>query len=347
MNLLEIGRALDDWVCSGRTAAVATLVSARHSAPLPVGSRLVANDAGELRGSISNGCVEGDLYEHLQAVLAGASPEVVRYGLTDDTGYDIGLTCGGEIDVLVERYDPASPGWLQLLQCVRDELPAVRAVGLSEDIRSANLTVFPGGVAGSLGHAELDALVLRHARPCLETGHTGVANLETRSGAQRVFLEAHLPPPRLAIVGATAIGSALCGFASRLGYRVDVIDPRSALADPAKLPSARRVLHTWPDEGLREIALGPDVAGGVLTHDAKLDVPALATALETGCRYVGLLGGRRTQQLRREALRELGFGEEDLARIRGPVGLDIGSETPEEIALSIAAQLVEAQRTSE
>ena len=347
MSLRDVGRALDDWVAAGRTVAIATLVQARHSAPLPPGARFAVNDRGELEGSISNGCVEGDLYEHLRAIISGAPASVLHYGITDDMASDVGLTCGGEIDVLVELHDASSLAWSELLRAVRDGEPAVLVTGLSKHLRSRKLLVLENGSEGSLGERPFDDQVVELARPYLESGGTDVVSLEAASGrASDVFVEAHLPPPRLAIVGATSIGFALCRIATLLGYQVDVIDPRSALADPAKMPDAQRVLHAWPDDGLGEIGLSPHVDVVVLTHDGKLDVPALASALRAGCRYVGLLGGKRTQEHRREALRGLGFDETDLERIHGPVGLAIGSETPEEIALSIVAELVETRRRS-
>jgi xanthine dehydrogenase accessory factor len=340
-----VGRTLEEWSVAGRAVAIATLVQARHSAPLPPGARLAVNDEGELEGSISNGCVEGDLYEHLRAILSGAPAAVLHYGITDDMAPDVGLTCGGEINVLVERHDASDPAWRQLLRAVEKDEPAVLVTGLSEIIRSRKLVVLEERSAGSLGARPLDDLAAEAARPYLTSGGTDVVSLEMDSGrVADVFIEAHLPPWRLAIVGATSIGYALCQFATRLGYQVDVIDPRSVLADPAKLPDAHRVLHAWPDDGLAEIGLGPPVDVVVLTHDGKLDVPALAAALRARCRYVGLLGGKRTQAHRRQALRELGFAESDLERLHGPVGLAIGSVTPEEIALSIAAELVETRR---
>ena len=345
MSVREVGETLERWVADGRSAAVATLVRAQHSAPLPPGARFAINDSGEMVGSISNGCVEGDLYEHLRAVLGGAASSIVHYGSTDDMATDVGLTCGGEIDVLVEAHDASDPAWRELLRALADGRPAVLVHGLSENIRSRKLLLLEDGILGGLGRDRLDESAVECARPYLAAGGMRVVSLGTDAddGAE-VCVEAHLPPRRLAIIGATRIGSALCQVASLLGYRVDVIDPRPVLADPSKFPDAQRVLHAWPDDGLEQIGLDPYVDVVVLTHDGKLDIPAIAAALRAGCRYVGLLGGRRTQRLRRQALRKLGFSREELDRVRGPVGLDIGSQTPEEIALSIAAELIATNR---
>ncbi len=199
-----------------------------------------------------------------------------------------------------------------------------------------------GSRVGSLGEDALDERASAAARPLFDTG--GAPVLELGDPAATVFAEAFLPPPRLAVVGATPVAAALCQLASFLGFEVTVIDPRSAFAKEEKLPGARRVLRAWPEQALEEVGLDRYWSVVALAHDRKLDVPALAAALRAGCRYVGQIGGSRTQRLRREALAEMGLPEEEIARIHGPVGLDIGAESPEEIALSIAAELLAVRR---
>ncbi len=341
MSHAEVGPALDRWSAAGVRAAVATLVSVRRSAPRPPGARFAVSEAGDLAGSISAGCVEGDLTEHLRQVLAGTEPAVLRYGITDEMAFEVGLACGGEIEVLIDLHDPGDPAWAALRDAVAESRPAALVTGVSPDVRSRRLLVLAdGGRAGGLGRPDLDDAAAARAEPFFDDDRARLVDL----AGERLLFEGFLPPPRLAIVGATLVGEALCTLASFLGYRVFVIDPRSAFADPERFPGAERVLAEWPEEGLAEAGLDRYTRVVVLTHDSKLDVPALAAALRAGARYVGLLGGRRTQELRRAALAELGLGEEELSRIAGPVGLDIGADTPREIALSIAAQIVAETR---
>lgn len=331
------------WSEAGRDAGVATLVSVRGSAPRRPGARLAVNDAGELAGSVSRGCVEGDLHEHIGRVLADGAPRLVRYGITDEMALEVGLSCGGEIEVLVGRHDPRDPVWPRLETLVEEKGEALLLVGLSEEIRARRLLVGPEGErTGTLGSDALDGRAVEAAGSLLETGGTRVLELE--EPAVRIFAEAFLPPERLAIVGAGPVARHLCRFASDLGWTVTVIEPREAFGDERHFPRAERVLSAWPEEGLRAVGLDRHLRVVVVSHDRKLDVPALAAALEAECTYIGLMGGRRTQRSRREALGDLGFPDDRLARIHGPVGLEIGAETPEEIALAIAAELVAVRR---
>lgn len=352
MSLREVHDPLENWTRAGRRSALATLIRVRRSAPRPPGARFAISDAGDLAGSVSSGCVEADLHEHLQRILDGASPAVVRYGISDEMAAEVGLSCGGEIEVLLSMHDPTDPAWRAAGAAVAAGEPAVLITGVSEPIRATRLLIRrTGDPEGSLGSADLDEAAARAVRALFDHGGAQVLELAGELlGAKpepnaapaplECFAEALLPPPRLAIVGATPIGEELCRQASALGYRVAVIDPRAAFLEAAQLPDAYTRVATWPDEGLAEVGLDRYLSVVVLTHDEKLDVTALATALRAGCLYVGLLGGRRTQELRRQALTELGLDVADVNRIRGPVGLDIGADTPAEIALAILAEMV-------
>lgn len=343
MGMEEVLPALRRWSQEGARAGVATLVSYRRSTPRRPGARFAASEQGEVAGSVSSGCVEGDLYERIRWVLAGGEPRVQHYGITDETAMEVGLSCGGEIDVLIEPFDPEDGVWSALERALEADDPAVLVQGLSEELRGrAMLVELDGSRTGSLGSGALDDEAARAAAPLLDGG--GARELELEDADATVFAEAYLPPDRLVIVGASPVARELCHLASRLDYAVTVVDPREALADPETFPDAERVIHAWPDEGLDEVGLDPYVNVVVLSHDQKLDVPALATALEAGCRYVGQIGGGRTQRMRRDALRERGFDDGRIDGISGPVGLEIGAETPEEISLSILAELVAVRR---
>ncbi len=347
MSLQEISEALTRWSAEGRECAVATLVAVRHSAPRPPGARFAVNDRGDMVGSVSSGCVEGDLFEHLRRALSGEPSSVLTYGITDEMAADVGLACGGEIDVLVARHDPDAV-WGALVEATGAAEPVVLITGVSDSFRGRRLLLLADAPpVGTLGSSYLDEQAIEAAARFPSGGDPHVVSLGTvGEGAEtgEVFVEPFLPPPRLAIVGASPIAMALCRIAGILGYETAVIDPREAFAAADRFPDAERVIHAWPEEGLRSFGLDRQLSVVVLSHDRKLDVPALAAALRADCRYVGLLGGRRTQRLRREELRELGFDESALASVRGPVGLSIKSRTPEEIAVSIAAELVAIRR---
>ncbi len=345
---MTAGEVLDPllaWAGDGERVGMATLVKVRRSAPRDPGARFAVSEEGQVAGSVSSGCVEGDLHEHLRQVMAGDEPRVVHYGITDEMAMEVGLACGGEIDVLVEPFDAGSPVWSELRDVLASRGAAVLLQGLSEGIRRrAMLMYLDGDRTGTLGDGALDERAAAGASEMFDTGGTRILEIEETGAA--VFAEAFLPPPRLAIVGASPVAAALSRMAAVLGDEVIVIDPREAFATRDRFPDAARILHAWPGEGLEEAGLDRWLDVVVLAHDRKLDVPALAAALRAGCRYVGQIGGGRTQRLRREALAEEGVGEAELARIRGPVGLDIGAVGPEEIAVAILAEVVAVRRGS-
>lgn len=350
MSFSEVREPLRRWSEGGRRAAVATLVEVRRSAPRRPGARFAVSEEGEVAGSVSAGCVEGDLHERLRAVIDSGVPELAEYGITDEMAAEVGLACGGHIRVLLAAHEPDDPAWTALGEAVGRQEAAVLLTGLSEGVRGRRLFVpRRGEPVGGLGPGALDGAAAGAAREAglFEVGGSRILEIPGPDGEAdptHVFAEAYLPPPRLAIMGGSPVGAALCHLAAYVGWRVWVIDPRETFADPERFPDAEEVLHLWPEEGLERIGLDRYLDVVVLAHDRKLDVPALAAALRAGCLYVGQIGGRRTQRLRREALEEAGFEPSEIGRIRGPVGLDIGAETPAEIAVSILAQLVAARR---
>jgi len=287
-----------------RRAAVATVVATRSSAPRPVGSKLVVRDDGSIEGSVSNGCVESDVILAAQEVLAGGEPRLVTYGITDEMAIGVGLPCGGEIDVFVEPYQG--------------------------DAAEVVLTVIAGDDVGAkLSDPELEQAARRR-------GRSHVFELE----GQTVFADVSAPPPRLFVYGAVDTAEALCAAAKLLGWRTIVADARPRFATHDRLPSADEILVLWPDEALAHVA--PDAATSVvvLTHDDKFDLPLVRGALETEAIYLGWLGSRRNQERRRGLLLEDGVAEEDLDRVSGPAGLDVGAASPEETAVSILAEIL-------
>ena len=304
--MTELGDQIARWRARGDRVALATVVATRRSAPRPVGSKLVVSERGELLGSVSGGCVESDVAVQAAEVIANGAPRLLTYGIDDDQAWSVGLPCGGEIDVFVERFEGELPD------------PGERAVAL---------TVLEGEHAGErrIGGPE-----------AVEPGASRVLELD----GERVFAEVLGPPPRLVVVGATDTAEELCHAARALGWRTAVADPRPALVTRERLPSPDELVTAWPDEALERLAPDADTAVVVLTHEERLDVPALTTALRSDAFYVGAIGSRRTQERRRERLLEAGLGEEELERIAGPAGLDLGAHSPAETAVSILAEVL-------
>jgi xanthine dehydrogenase accessory factor len=285
-------------------AAVATVVATRSSAPRPVGSKLVVRDDGSIEGSVSNGCVENDVILAAQEVLAGGEPRLVTYGITDEMAFGVGLPCGGEIDVFVEPY--------------------------RDDDRDVVLTVVAGDEIGEKLHdPDLEQAARRR-------GRSHVFDHEGRT----VFADVSVPPPRLFVYGAADTAEALCAAAKLLGWRTIVADARPRFATAERIPSADELLVLWPDEALAQVAPDAATAVVVLTHDDKFDLPLVRGALATEAFYLGWLGSRRNQERRRGLLLEEGVAEEDLARVSGPAGLDLGAGSPEETAVSILAEIL-------
>jgi xanthine dehydrogenase accessory factor len=293
------------WRELGRKVAVATVVATRRSAPRPIGSKLVVSEQGELAGSVSGGCVESDVVLAAQEVLGGREPRLLTYGITDEMAFGVGLPCGGEIDVFVEELTDA-------------------------DRPDVTLTVVAGeGVGERLQDPELEQEARRR-------GRSHVIALEDRT----VFADVAAPPTRLFVYGAVDTAEALCRAAKLLGWRTVVADARGSFATPERIPSADELLVTWPDEAMAAVQPDPGTAVIVLTHDDKFDLPLIRAALATDAFYIGWIGSRRNQERRRGLLRDEGVTDEELDRISGPSGLDIGAETPAETAISMLAEIL-------
>jgi xanthine dehydrogenase accessory factor len=314
----EVLAQLESWLAGGERAALATVIETRRSAPRPLGSRLAVSESGLLFGSVSGGCVESDVALQAREVIAGGEPRVLPYGIADEDARSVGLPCGGEIDVFVAPVsDPELVG--RLREAVEDGVPGRLT------------TVVRGEGAGEMV-LELDGASAAD-RPTLvqENGRT-------------LFVEPLAPPPLLLTIGAVDLAEVICALAAKLRWRTVVSDPRRALLTPERLPSAGALIEGWPEDALARAGTDNQTAVLVLAHDEKIDIPALSWALRSDAFYVGALGSRRTQALRRERLVEEGLTEEQLERLSGPAGLDLGGETLEETALSILAEIVAVRR---
>ncbi|MFN6978323.1 MAG: XdhC family protein [Gemmobacter sp.] len=313
-----------DWHRAGRGAALATVVETWGSAPRQAGSQLAVSAAGEIMGSVSGGCVEGAVVIAAQEALADRMPRLLTFGVSDETAFAVGLACGGTIRVLVE---PVGDGGAALPEALLADLVAARAAR-----RAVALAVDTAGWGRALIAPGADAAVDARLRA-------------DRSGMEEDgrFVAVHNPPLRMVIVGAVHIAQALVPMAQLAGYDVTVIDPRAAFATAGRFPGVT-ISEDWPDEALAAAAPDARTAIVTLTHDTKLDDPALVVALRAPAFYIGCLGSSRTHAKRVARLAAAGFGDAEIARLDAPVGLDIGARTPAEIAVSILAAVTQALR---
>ncbi|MFG2261791.1 XdhC family protein [Streptomyces sp. NPDC048720] len=353
--MLDIAEELNRWVEQGRDFAVATVVAVGGSAPRQPGAALAVDADGTAVGSVSGGCVEGAVYELCRQALEDGETVLERFGYSDEDAFAVGLTCGGVIDVLVTpvRADgPARPVFAAALTAAaRGEAAAVARIAAGPAaLRGRALLVRPDGShdGGFGAHPELDRTVAAEAGAFLDAGRTGTLEIGergSRCGAPlTVLVESSVPAPRMIVFGAIDFASALVRVGKFLGYHVTVCDARPVFATRARFPDADEIVVEWPHEYLERTDVDGRTVLCVLTHDAKFDVPLLRLALRLPVAYVGAMGSRRTHLDREERLRAIGVGELELARLRSPIGLDLGARTPEETALSIAAEIVAARR---
>ncbi|MFI8770014.1 XdhC family protein [Streptomyces sp. NPDC053792] len=348
--MLDIAEELHRWVEQGRTFAVATVVAVGGSAPRQPGAALAVDSEGTAIGSVSGGCVEGAVYDLCVQALEDGMTVVERFGYSDEDAFAVGLTCGGVIDILVT---PVRGGVFPaaLASAVSGEAAALaRIVDGPADLLGQALLVRPdGSYEGKLGgHPELDRTAAGEARAMLDAGRTGTVEIGedgSRCGQPlSLLVESSVPAPRMIVFGAIDFAAALVRVGKFLGYHVTVCDARPVFATPARFPEADEIVVDWPHRYLESTEVDGRTVLCVLTHDAKFDVPLLRAALKLPVAYIGAMGSRRTHEDRNERLRGVGVTELELARLRSPIGLDLGARTPEETALSIGAEIVANRR---
>jgi xanthine dehydrogenase accessory factor len=328
---------LERWREEQESIALATVIQTWGSSPRREGAKMALTPDGKITGSVSGGCVEGAVFEAGVETLKTNKPQLLHFGVADETAWDVGLACGGSIDIFVKPLDLRF--FDDLHSAFGDERPAVVVTVVRGDagvLGNELLLHEDGSVTGTLG-AGPDESALKLAR---ETLASGVSRRAELNESTEVFLEAILPPPTLIAVGGVHITIALMALAKTLGYRTVVVDPRSAFGNLERFPHVDQLIQAWPDEAFQQVRLTRSTAVAMLTHDPKLDDPALKLALPSPAFYVGALGSRTTQAKRRQRLLEEGMAEAELDRLRGPIGLEIEAHTPEEIALSIMAEIV-------
>jgi len=343
----DILPALRRWYDVGAPVGLATVVGVSHSAPRQPGATMAVGPDGEVVGSVSGGCVEGAVFELAQEVLSSGVPSLQTYGISDEDAFAVGLTCGGVISVFVEPVARHTvPGLGAALASIEVGEPVAVATVISGPAQlGAKLVVWADRAAGSLGTEGLDAAVTDDARGMLSQGSTGQRHYgprgERRVDDVTVFLESFAPRPRMLVFGAIDFAAAVARVGALLGYRVTVCDARPVFATAKRFPEADEVVVQWPHRYLAGTPVDERTVICVLTHDPKFDVPLLEVALRTPAAYVGAMGSRRTHEDRLARLREAGLGDAQLGRLRSPIGLDLGARTPEETAVSIAAEIVQ------
>lgn len=322
-----------DWFAAGEEVAVATVIRVVGSAPRPVGARMIVSSRGRMAGSVSGGCVETTVYEEMMDVLDGGPPRKLHFGITDDMIWDVGLACGGTIDVYVQLLDPA------LVDVFGDYVERGKPLALATVVAGGpaggTALIAPGGVVFGLDDASLAAVAQGMLAARVEEGA-----IHEIAPAVEVFVEPFFPPPVLVVVGGVHTAIPLVRFAKELGFHVVVIDPRAKFANRDRFPEADEILLEWPDEALAHLAVDDATYLVLLTHDPKIDEPTLASALKTEAAYIGAIGSRKTHAARFERMANWGVTPEQLQRVYAPIGLDLGGRTPEETALSVIAEVV-------
>jgi xanthine dehydrogenase accessory factor len=336
----EIAAEVRRWRQEGKPVAVATVARVHGSGLRPLGAKLACTSTGQIAGSVSGGCVEGAVYEEAQEVLAGGAPRLLEYGVSDQAAWEVGLACGGTIEVWVEALDDDRFG--RLTACVDAGERVARSTVVAGPVAVGNtLVVWPDGQAeGDPGPADLRSRLEELTRRRLAAGDPRRCTVEVAEGSVEVLTEVWGPPPRLVVVGAVHLAIPLVTMAKALGYHTVVVDARAAFATRERFPHVDELIVAWPPKVLDQLRPDRSTDVVVLTHDDKVDVPTLRGAVRSKARYVGVLGSTGHQAQRAAALRELGVTDEELARIHAPIGLRLGAVGAEEIAVSILAELV-------
>jgi xanthine dehydrogenase accessory factor len=323
------------WTAAGDPVVLATVVRVDGSAPRGEGAKMIVAASGAIEGSVSGGCVEAAVAEEARLVHEGGPPRIVHYGINRTMMWDVGLACGGAIDVLIERL----PEVALLERCLAAGANAALCTSLAAggaDAGSKAVVFEDGTILGSLGDPALDAALAPAVRAQIERGDSKTVAVAGRD----VFIDVVARRDRLIIVGAVHIAVCLCAMATQSGFSVTVIDPRERLNNRERFPDAAALLVGWPDEELPDLRLDESAYVAILTHDEKFDDPSLDIALRAHPRYIGAIGSKKTHAARRERLAAIGFSRDVIDRVRAPIGLDIGAQSPEEIAVAILAEMI-------
>jgi xanthine dehydrogenase accessory factor len=332
--MIDLLAQIRDWQAMGERVALATVIRVKGSAPRPVGAKLIVSSGGCMAGSVSGGCVETTVYEELADILAGGPPRQLHFGITEDMIWDVGLACGGTIDLFCHELDPALVSTFGDYLQKGKPFALVTVVAAEDGLGATDLITAEAALAGR--NQQVGSAI---ARKVLASRSEAGAVHKLAPGTE-LFVEPFLPPPVLVIIGGVHVAIPLTRFSKELGFYVIVVDPRAKFANRERFPEADEVLLEWPDEALSHLDVDDATYLVLLTHDPKIDEPTLAAALKTGAAYIGAIGSRKTHARRFERMASWGITPEELDRVYSPIGLDLGGRTPEETALSIIAEVV-------
>lgn len=339
---------LDRWRKEGKQLALATVIDTWGSAPRARGAKMALTPLEEITGSVSGGCVEGDVYQAGVAVLELGRAQLLHYGVADETAWEVGLACGGNIDIFVQALSTEMFDQLQQGLATSHPIALINVIQGSEELLGKSILVVQGNIQfGSLGKS-LDTKALSLAQKAILRGTSTRAMISTKEEEPlELFIDVMLPAPNLVIVGGVHIAIALAKLAVVLGYQTTVVDPRKSFGNVDRFPEVGLLVQEWPDKAFAHIPITESTALVMLTHDPKIDDPALKIALNSEAFYIGALGSKSTQAKRSKRLLAAGIEEELLKRLHAPIGLRIGSKTPEEIALAIMAEIISLQNEEE
>jgi xanthine dehydrogenase accessory factor len=349
----ELIPTIQNWLASGKKIALATVIKVEGSSPRPVGAKLIVSSEGKLFGSVSGGCVEGSVIEEALQCLQSGKPKILHYGIDNSNPWSVGLACGGKIDVFIEPLfsstlkDGFSNSFFEkIMELLKENQPFVLATFITGNLQGIKglFSNETWGTDDSIHHW-LNYFPIRDMKELIKSGKPHFVDIEFESSQPtKVFLEPVLPQARMVIIGAVHIAAALVNFAHELGYRTIVVDPRSAFLTHERFPQADELIHAWPQDCLPKLNLVHSDCVAVVSHDEKIDVPALMESLKSPVRYIGLLGSLKTRKERFVVLKTEGVTNQELERIHAPIGINIGALEPEEIALSIIAEIISGQR---
>jgi xanthine dehydrogenase accessory factor len=335
---------IDDWFVNHEKIGIATVVQTWGSSPRGVGARMAFTTNGKMAGSVSGGCVEGAVYEAGQETLRTGRPQFLHFGVSDDTAWNVGLACGGQVDIFVSQLEEDAYHLLRQKLLAGKTFASVTIVRGPEALMGLEMQIsderrLPGSVPPGL-----DDVILEKAYQILRGGRSQVVGMRTAQDDELdVFVEVVQPLPTLVMVGGVHIAIALAELARTMGFRTVIVDPRRAFGSAERFPRVSQLIQSWPQDAFEKIDLNERTAVAMLTHDPKIDDPALQIVLSSPVFYIGALGSATTQAKRRSRLLEAGISEDQLSRIHGPIGLKLGGQSPQEIALSIIAEIVAVQ----
>lgn len=329
------------WTSQGKSIALATVIQTWGSSLRGVGASMAVTAGGEIAGSVSGGCVEGAVAEAGLEVLETGLPQLLAFGVADETAWEVGLSCGGSIEVFVRPLNPELIPFWQMAEKGGKSIAFVTVTHGPKHLLGKELALLEdGSVYGSIS-SELDQRVIDLAQSTLASGSS--KRVQVEPDAVEIFISVEFPAPTLVIVGGGHIAISLVAFAKTLGYRSIVIDPRRMFGSQARFPHADQLIQAWPDKALVETGITSHTAVATLTHDPKIDDPALKIALKSQAFYIGVLGSKKTHQARRQRLLDAGMSATQIDRLHAPIGLDLGGRSPQEIALAIMAEIIKVR----